>query len=589
MTFDRGQRRLLFEGLRSAFRSRNALQQLLSLEFDINLADIADQGTLKDVTFAVIDWFVGEGKVDELAEAAHVRKPHNPALLKAAIAILPPDQIHRPGTPPGEPGDGTSGVFQLDTVDEARRFFYDLEHRLRGQSQHADFERVRRIIEAILVELPSDDLPSPDEALDAALWLWDQLYEEERETVIQCLIWVNQSGGRERLLNRFRTDRIKDRRLLRDPRLKEIAPDLTQHWYNWPSVKPNRLDEHPSVKRWLDQYDFEANPFNPRAVERDLYLVTSWAFPAQWDLVTASRSSAIWSEVDYDRAAAALMLRHELQSAVPQTSFLVWRTLPLPNIPQEATFDDCLRAVARATADTWVRFLASNPWALLDLPRPDQMTLAELLLWLAVTRRDLHRRLDRAGLGESAQENALRQRLDASIGKKRYKGTPSLEELLSWLQIRPPGLEHTYFVVDCPAHRSWSGCGDQVTHLIVAASALIDAGVSLKICHAPLDIDLSRVDPVQLKWERHHLQHMLGRRIYLASKERLETFGELFGPEPFENADGLLIDHAHGSLGKMLELGDAVIREHIRGHDPADHYLEPSDLMAVLERGGSIA
>jgi hypothetical protein len=484
---------------------------------------------------------------------------------------------------------GASSKSQSDIASEAKRFFYALEHRLRGQIQQAEIEHVRRTIEAILVESGSDKLPTPDEVMNAALWLWDQFYEEARETIIQCLLWADQAGHREQIYERFRNGKPRERRLLRDPRLKDIAPDLAQYWYNWPPIEPKRLVENSSIKRWLDRHDFEANPFGSRSIDRDLYLLKSWAFPNQWDFVTESRSSAIWTEVRYDRVAAVLMLRHELQSAVPQTSFLIWRTLPLPDIIQESTLDDSLRAVTRAIADMWIRFLASNPWALLDLPRSEQMSLAEMLLWQTGTRQKLRQRLVQAGLGESVQENALWQRLESYTGEEQYKGTPLIDELLSWLQIRPPGLDHTYFIVDCPADRSQNGCRDQINHVASVASALIDVGISMKIYHALLDIELSSVDSLHLTWNRDHLLHMLRQRIYLASKERLKTFGELFGLEPFKAADDLLVDHAHGSLGKMLELGDTLIREHIQRHKPDDHYLYPEDLAAVLQRSASTA
>jgi hypothetical protein len=111
------QKASLIDALLSGYTSDEQLAELLALRLDINLAEIAPDGTLREQTFAVVTWAEAHGRTRDLALHAQAFNPRNPKLAAVVDALYPGER--QPLS--DEEGDRDSGRRQSPLEKSGRR------------------------------------------------------------------------------------------------------------------------------------------------------------------------------------------------------------------------------------------------------------------------------------------------------------------------------------------------------------------------------------------------------------------------------------------------------------------------------------
>jgi hypothetical protein len=105
------QKASLIEALLSGYPDVRELAQLLSLRLDVNLAEIAEDGTLREQAFEVVTWAEAHGRTKELALEAQAWRARNPKLTTLVDTLYPGERL----APADESGRG-----EPDGSDSAR-------------------------------------------------------------------------------------------------------------------------------------------------------------------------------------------------------------------------------------------------------------------------------------------------------------------------------------------------------------------------------------------------------------------------------------------------------------------------------------
>jgi hypothetical protein len=83
------QKASFIDALLSGYTSDDQLAELLALRLDVNLAEIAGDGTLREQAFAVVNWAVANGRTRELALQAQASRPGNGKLTALVDSLYP--------------------------------------------------------------------------------------------------------------------------------------------------------------------------------------------------------------------------------------------------------------------------------------------------------------------------------------------------------------------------------------------------------------------------------------------------------------------------------------------------------------------
>jgi hypothetical protein len=96
------QKAALIDALLSGYTSDEELAELLDLHLDVKLAQIAQDGNLREQVFAVVTWAEARGRTKELALAAQKNRAGNEALGAFVDALYPGERTRPAGerTPP---------------------------------------------------------------------------------------------------------------------------------------------------------------------------------------------------------------------------------------------------------------------------------------------------------------------------------------------------------------------------------------------------------------------------------------------------------------------------------------------------------
>jgi hypothetical protein len=98
------QKASLIDALLSGYTSDEQLAELLDLHLDVKLAEIAQDGTLREQVFAVVTWFEAHGRTKDLALQAQKLRVRNQALGAFVDALYPGERIQPRGIGPVESG-----------------------------------------------------------------------------------------------------------------------------------------------------------------------------------------------------------------------------------------------------------------------------------------------------------------------------------------------------------------------------------------------------------------------------------------------------------------------------------------------------
>jgi hypothetical protein len=119
--------------------------------------------------------------------------------------------------------------------------------------------------------------------------------------------------------------------------------------------------------------------------------------------------------------------------------------------------------------------------------------------------------------------------------------------------------------------------------LVELTDGLIASHVTVKLFAAGTPQVLRACLPhIDLVWPDAMLRHMLNDRVAAVSRVAYpREFCDLFGVPPLEEATTRLVTSARGSLGRMCDLGDRIIRIHVQRRARQDS-LSMADVDAVL-------
>jgi hypothetical protein len=77
------------QALVSAFSARSELERMVRFNLNERLAEIARDGTLSEIVFALIEWAEAKGRTEDLIRAAYKENPRNPTLRAFVEQVLP--------------------------------------------------------------------------------------------------------------------------------------------------------------------------------------------------------------------------------------------------------------------------------------------------------------------------------------------------------------------------------------------------------------------------------------------------------------------------------------------------------------------
>ncbi|MGB4977058.1 MAG: hypothetical protein WBR35_09995 [Anaerolineae bacterium] len=397
----------------------------------------------------------------------------------------------------------------------------------------------------------------PTEVLGKARSIWKRHPNDAYEIVVQSLVRV---GRKE--LETIGDWTSSERELFRDKRLKDInieSPAVYPDLILWVWQQGRELPLPPKECDWLKSHALLFHPFKLGIWSSEHLLKISWSSPLEWATILGNEPTVVCAADPDDRTAASVMASDILLGQ--RKSFVVfWRPIQLGNDPERI-----LRDIQRAIGEEWLRLLAKYPGSLLQILDYEQVAVTEALVWITGSFQQLEARLRQNGLEHTDDSNALLRRLQKLSRPIVHGWTPGYERLLTWLLVRPASLENTFLVVD-------TANSMQAEALVPMMDILYDRYVVLKLFCNSSTIRLkhhgARVD---LAWDNKALKSSLRDRISRASDQAFDEFGGLFGDRSLSDVDDILVEQAHGSLGRLLHLGNSVIDARVdRSNDPTE-------------------
>lgn len=441
------------------------------------------------------------------------------------------------------------------------------------------------VIEATVIEATViDGEAKPGAVLREARRIWKQYNSDAREIVVQALVRVG-----EKELSQIDDWESKELELFQDKRLRNInikTPPVSPHltlWI-WQRQQPP-LDR--GLSKWLEHQELRFNPFDlgawtPRSLPKERQtprplLKSSWTLSKDWGTIIDSKptivctaSSSDTTAASHDRTAASVMASDSLLEQ--RKSFVVfWR----PSSERLGADDETiLRAVLRAIGDEWLRLLARHPQTFVQIADYEQVALTELLIWITGSFRQLEARLRQNDLEHTSDASDLLQRLQELSRPIIHGWTPAYERLITWLLVRPAFVAGTFLVVDTNYR--------QADDLAPMLDTLYDRDVMLKLFCDARTVNPNRYGTrVDLSWDDDALKKALSARIREASSQRFDQFEWLFADRS-RDVDDRLVQQAQGSLGRLLQLGNAILDARLRRlSDPAEG-LTHEDVEAAL-------
>jgi len=243
--------------------------------------------------------------------------------------------------------------------------------------------------------------------------------------------------------------------------------------------------------------------------------------------------------------------------------------------------------VVRALSETWCELLAQNVDAYLELDSPQRVIVAELLLWSSKDENYLASRLKQAGLPDDPSGRMLLRRLHESIASAPHSIHLSHVQLEGWLRARPNGLSRTFLIVIPSGLNNYTKAKPLQKQLAAAADIFCEYGIYLKLFTTePLGVPLTTIP---IEWQTTDLVKVLDSRIAAAATEQdfvARRFSDRFDSnEKPVDVETFMADYAHGSLNRMLDLGNLILQARVnRGGitNEFDFYLTRRDLCVAL-------
>lgn len=422
-----------------------------------------------------------------------------------------------------------------------------------------------------------------DEELKSIFRLWDEFDIYSAGVVVYALNQLRSKEGAHALNPKEQLESTPHRkRLIRYKSLEWMIREFNLTLpgeYTWPTTpgKPVQPEIDPDVKAWLER------PFDNKVLAQDPFSIElvddTWCEPENWAQVKSFNSASFWVNDPRDRDLIINRLWFELRQA-EKSSHAGAFSVYLPLYSDQLPASDVIAGIAHWVAEAWIRFIVQNPGAFLDLTPIERHALAAYLQWqagsaqaLILRLRYLGKNLADAGDAQKQTEfNLVIDLLSAESAVYPQGIAPSSDQLLEWLQIRPPWLEVTFLIL---VYRDQPGA-DWLQALQRAQAALQKSNVISKEFSQDWPASATAI---RLEWNEPNLIEMLGNRVSWTGSGR-DTLTGLFIRPAFPDglaADRRLAAGAHGSLSGMLDLGERTLLNHARNH-PDDPELWPDDL-----------
>lgn len=237
--------------------------------------------------------------------------------------------------------------------------------------------------------------------------------------------------------------------------------------------------------------------------------------------------------------------------------FPITLTLQTPFVRHPQALHTHLQAICAGAGEAWLQLLRSSDGAstFLDLPLAAQLLVIRLIITVAGSPTACEVRLGIAGRGEiTADKRMLRRRLREGESS-RLVTDPN--ELISCLEIRPPGLSTTWVIIDLPGESDVRH--EQAAQILALAPLLHRRQVFLQLLADtfPVTTPAAGYQIVHLEWRERQLEDMLNKLVQFAGRRvGPENYSELTGQNSHVSLPPLqqLIGDAKGSFTRLTEL-----------------------------------
>lgn len=438
--------------------------------------------------------------------------------------------------------------------------------------------------------------------------LTDNHYTKFVSSLRQIYYWLNESKTRKRLKEGINgTVNLWDQfdlsslglvihslsQLPLKPKKKENT-DVREALEKTPHRK--RLIRYQKLAWMIDSYhltlpgEYEyINPFQPDSTPKALatlyadffdlekLLEQSWSGPTQWKNLTSLDEFGRFLVFEND---ANILLRKlwrgltEQQKRPREGVFpIYWKFIA--GVQSSLGLDE----ISHQVAEAWLEFLTMNPDAFLDLRSAEQDALVGFLGWHVGSLPALLGRLRQHFLqvksSSQAEKDILLEKVASANVPYGKDISPNREQLLDWLNIRPPWLTHTVLIV---FHKQMPSLDWQQAVDIYQRDLLKQKFVIKEIV---LTTDMPAGPAEVVRWSDDDLMKILKSRTQRVSRDSFTAlFEPLFFADPLKN-DRELVQKSKGSLGRMIELGQKILDHHAASHPDVPDLLMEDDFQAI--------
>ena len=444
------------------------------------------------------------------------------------------------------------------------------------------------------------------DAMNAAFFLWENYDVDVKEIVVRVLEKVvSIPGGSERLKKEFK-DTTERRRLLHDPRLKDIAPEISPPRHRWPLLaEPFFLSKQDDAKQqeWLDAWELVDNPFGNSNLTIDPFTMKTIVNPCQWEEYI-NRKPRIFSTIEFhDRQVVIRNICKEFSNFVDDDTFVITKTLPFSELTKDSSRYDYLASLAKLVGKQWFDYLTDLyeddksviicPTDFLDLEKEYQDELATFLAWMCGSNEQLLVLLRERGLREYKNGRKLLEVMERILKIKTDLPNPVPEkQLFSWLQLHPPGRSSILLLINFPEQDEEKMAERQAWNLMQLANLLIEKKIFLKLFSNDQFLPPKPLQIIPLQWEEVDLKSMLSSRLQSVSTG-IRSIDEFFGPirpaDPVQSVcEDRFLHKAKGSLAALLRYCNQLLDHHLSHKFSVDNlqetmYFEEQDIDIIIE------
>lgn len=469
---------------------------------------------------------------------------------------------------------GLSEPEMLRVLEEAQKFFAEIK--LGEQPVLAVF--LGNLKDVLNKNFSDEDW---EDKAQGVLALWDAFDVPSRGVVLKALNCLEESllqKDTAELENRF-FNSSKRRRLIPflPSRLKEGLQGYIPEVRTTLDLTPEPEDP-PDIRRFLkEQHGIRRNPFGvPYALMDPLV----WEVPLQTsgeDRLFSASPCVFFKTEREDVEIAVQYASYRMMNRVPQDSFVLCahlapsREIPLPPLQQ----------IARSVVRTWLEILPASPWTALDLPAPQRSVLGSLLVWYMQDVYALRNHLEQK-ITSKEDRNALETFLyevEKEVKQKPPVDSLHYEILMDWCTLRPFQSRYTYlFVQDMAFPEQGSSHAFWWQMFSRLLPDLITRNLIPKIFTPLRNLPVETLPAMSLSWSPEQLERILRDRFLRVGGQDL---GQLFVDVAAEEARERFFPACQGSYGRMLRLGQRLIRYHVE-HRPEERWISLGELDAVI-------